>query len=416
MPALRSFTQLIDEQKRATSRRARDTNDNGRGGSGQSSGSMSDGKLINRRLRARQVGRFRQHLLATNPDSLKLGVIDEIDNGHRYLAYLGWNDPSSASSSDEEKWMPSWEDSPNGVGTFETWFKVTFGGWRKKWVADGAPSPEAPSEADGNGSGNGNTHISSNADYDTNGGSGGGGTGPEIPVRPETLGLDESRTSDGGEAVRKVTNAPGEMPKEMRWAALDKGKQSEAKSTVELELEPSIAESHAIPSTTLGQKLPQTTEPVAPHLRLPIRQSANIEALKTQLASNGVMLDGGPAMARSKDRDTSAGSDLVSRDRPSPSLMTATVVPEDRISGSTHIESHPLAASQRTTLAPTAVVPLRPAEHVTPQPWSVPSGFAIEAGRGATAGTATASTLSHEDRQALYEFYKNVYRPSRRRN
>ncbi|KAK1566250.1 uncharacterized protein LY79DRAFT_572397 [Colletotrichum navitas] len=92
-----------------------------------------DGKKnIDSHLRARQVWRFRQHLLATNPESPKLAVINDVDDGYQYLAFLGWKEPALAP--DNEQWPSGWNDRPDTLGTFGTWIKVTFVEWQQKWA------------------------------------------------------------------------------------------------------------------------------------------------------------------------------------------------------------------------------------------------------------------------------------------
>lgn len=60
----------------------------------------------NKRLAARQIFRFQEHLLRNNTNSEKLALINRVDPGHIYPHHLGWDQQKDAV--DEEKWRSTW--------------------------------------------------------------------------------------------------------------------------------------------------------------------------------------------------------------------------------------------------------------------------------------------------------------------
>ncbi|GKT97281.1 hypothetical protein Ct61P_15131 [Colletotrichum tofieldiae] len=87
----------------------------------------SSGSTVDKAFAARQVFRFRNHLLDKDPTSKKLALLDNVDPGHRYLRHLGWD---KAGAGDEEAWRRAWENSPAGVGQFGSWVSGPFKRWR----------------------------------------------------------------------------------------------------------------------------------------------------------------------------------------------------------------------------------------------------------------------------------------------
>ncbi|KAF9869909.1 hypothetical protein CkaCkLH20_12616 [Colletotrichum karsti] len=79
---------------------------------------------------AREIYRFRNLLLEHDEQSMKLAVIDEVDPGHEYLKYLGWD----VEVAGEEGWKKSWNAHPESVGQFGTYMRGTVKRWRDTWV------------------------------------------------------------------------------------------------------------------------------------------------------------------------------------------------------------------------------------------------------------------------------------------
>ncbi|KAK6221195.1 hypothetical protein QIS74_04924 [Colletotrichum tabaci] len=103
------------------------------------SSTSSTSSSTDKGLAARQIYRFRKHLLKESPKSKKLELIDLLDPGYTYLGHLGW-DKQDGAEDDEEKWRPSWDASPNGVGQFGSWMNGSFKRWRADYVKAQAQS------------------------------------------------------------------------------------------------------------------------------------------------------------------------------------------------------------------------------------------------------------------------------------
>ncbi|GJD05405.1 hypothetical protein ColKHC_14230 [Colletotrichum higginsianum] len=101
---------------------------------------------VDQRLRGRQLWRFRQHLLETDPASEKLAAMETADPGLAFLDYLGWD--TASPDEHEEKLLPSWDG--EGLGRFGTWINGTFSKtWRRDWEKQGRPKRSATEEDPG---------------------------------------------------------------------------------------------------------------------------------------------------------------------------------------------------------------------------------------------------------------------------
>ncbi|KAL0929297.1 uncharacterized protein CTRU02_215750 [Colletotrichum truncatum] len=110
---------------------------------------MASKTITDRSAAARQVYRFRAHLLENDAQSKKLAVIDDVDPGHEYLKALGWDEVPDGKV--EEGWRKTWDDHKDGVGNFGTWMNVHFKRWREQWVKldeEAARRTEAQSASD----------------------------------------------------------------------------------------------------------------------------------------------------------------------------------------------------------------------------------------------------------------------------
>ncbi|KAK1961098.1 hypothetical protein LY78DRAFT_685123 [Colletotrichum sublineola] len=88
---------------------------------------------VDQKSRARQVWRYYNHLLQTQPNSIDIKALNEVDPSQDCLKSLGWDIQDDQPLADEaEKWMQSW----NKPGCFRTWIKNNLKRWRAKWDQD----------------------------------------------------------------------------------------------------------------------------------------------------------------------------------------------------------------------------------------------------------------------------------------